>query len=90
MHPRAIGLDLTFEHGGLQWLLLTLQGEYGPAQVWTALGLPGRTEAQFHTQYGMSWSVTSGSGKTVVSLQGFDHMGAGDVDCSKKKPAEKK
>jgi hypothetical protein len=90
VHPRAVALDLTFEHGDLQWLLLTLQGEFSPAQVWTALGLPDRTEAQFHTQYGMPWSVEARAGKTSVSLQGFDHMGAGDVDCSKEKPEEKK
>ena len=85
VHPRATGLALSFEHGDLQGLLLTLEGEYSPAQVWTALGLPGRTEAAFTTQYGVAWSVDSGGGRTSVSLQGFDHMGAGDVDCSKGK-----
>ncbi len=55
-----------------------------------APGMPDRTEAQFHTQRVMTWSVQSGAGKTSVMAIGFDHMGAGDVDCSKGKPAEKK
>ena len=85
VHPRATRLDLSFEHGKLQMMSLTLEGDHTPAQVWTALGMAGRTEEQFHTERVMTWSVESGAGKTYATAIGFDHMGAGDVDCSKGK-----
>jgi len=84
IHPLASTVSLAFEHGKMQAVTITLSGKFSEADVRRAFGLsddrgpPGNI---------MSVSVQDCSlVSTCLLLTGFEHMGAGDVDCSKRAP----
>ena len=87
VHPLATAVDLSWEHGELQQVTLTLRGTLNQAQVRQAFDLPnaGSASTAKLPDNIMAADVESSSpteGLTSVTLLGFDHMGAGDVECS--------
>jgi hypothetical protein len=103
VHPLATDVQLSWEHGELQQVTITLKGTLNEAEVRNAFKLPSAdayqlSEAQQQSmpenlmdssvQY-QTLNSSAGEGPsdpsqglTSVMLTGFDHMGAGDVDCS--------
>lgn len=91
VHPLAKDVELSWEHGELQQVTIVLQGMFDEVEVRKAFKLP-RAEAYTLTEAEqgalpeniMDTSVQAdpSNGLTSVTLTGFDHMGAGDVDCS--------
>ena len=94
IHPLATDIELTWEHGQLQQLTLTLKGTPDAAKVRQAFGLPDAEEAGTpgHSlpENIMSAHVESSpptlpgdasQGSTLITLTGFEHLGAGDVEC---------
>lgn len=94
VHPLATDVELTWEHGQLQQLTLTLKGTLDAAQVRRAFGLPD-TEGSATPEDGLPENIMSAQiesspaslpgegsqGSTSITLTGFEHMGAGDVEC---------
>lgn len=75
-------IDLSWEHGELQMVAVTLAGEYSDQDVRRAFKLPSPAVDKAPADNVMSVDIDHGNrGVTVVSLTGFDHQGAGDVDC---------
>lgn len=74
-------IDLHWEHGDLQAMDLRLRRPATEAQVRELLGLKGS---------GLPPNILSlhveacGKDETCVAVTGFDHMGAGDVDCGER------
>lgn len=91
VHPLAKDVELSWEHGELQQVTLVLKGTFNEVEVRRAFKLP-RAEAYSlsEAEQGalpeniMDTSVQAdpSNGLTLVMLTGFDHMGAGDVDCN--------
>ncbi len=103
VHPLAREIELSWEHGELQQVTVTLEGTLSEAEVRNAFELPLATNhpspetAQRLPENVMDAQVeyplepinsspgklpgTPSPGLTSIVLTGFDHMGAGDVDC---------
>lgn len=77
VHPLAPKVTLTWEHGELQMVTLAFAAPVTEAAVRADLGLPppGATLPANMTRL---WLADDG--KTLM-IEGFDHMGAGDVEC---------
>ncbi len=70
-------LTLAWEGGTLRAVTIELAGQLSAAQARKRLELPDKLPAN-----AAGLDVQScGTGKTCVSLEGFEHVGAGDVDC---------
>jgi len=103
VHPLATDVQLSWEHGELQQVTITLKGTLNEAEVRKAFKLPSAeayelseaeqrsmpenlmdTSVQYQTVNNSAGEGSSdpSQGLTSVMLTGFDHMGAGDVDCS--------
>jgi hypothetical protein len=67
---RFKSLELSWEHGKLQAVVVTLTGKFSETDLRAAFPLPEEASIQ-------DCSLT----QTCIVLIGFDHMGAGDVDC---------
>lgn len=79
VHPLATDIRLKFEHGEMQSVSVTLTGKFSERDVRQAFGLQGDAA---QPQNISSISVQDCSlASTCLVLQGFEHMGAGDVDC---------
>jgi hypothetical protein len=92
VHPLATDVQLDWEHGELQNVTITLKGTWNENEVRRVFKL-----ADTHASNIMSVDVQYPTGpvddsvghkpsdpmhgSTAVMLTGFDHMGAGDVDC---------
>lgn len=75
-------IDLSWEHGELQMVAITVTGEYSDQDVRRAFKLPSPVADKTPADNVMSVDIDHGNrGVTVISLTGFDHQGAGDVDC---------
>lgn len=91
VHPLASAVELSWEHGDLQAVTITLKGIWPEAQVRTAFRLPrasgdhlSAAELDAHAWPAniMDTDVQYPSkDETAVTLTGFDHMGAADVGC---------
>lgn len=91
IHPLAKDVQLSWEHGELQQVTIVLKGTLDEVEVRNAFKLPRAeafklSEAEQGALPGniMDSSVQGdpSTGLTSVMLTGFDHMGAGDVDCN--------
>jgi hypothetical protein len=81
VHPLASDVDLAWEQGQLQQVTITLKGRLTDEQARRALDLPAAGAGDTPDNV-MSIDVQyPDAATTAVSLTGFDHMGAGDVDC---------
>jgi hypothetical protein len=81
VNPLATDVDLAWEQGQLQQVTITLKGRLTEEQARRALDLP---DADSHdTPENVMYIDVQypDAASTAVSLTGFDHMGAGDVDC---------
>jgi hypothetical protein len=79
VHPLAREVLLAFEGGRLQAVTITLAGTFGESDVRRAFGLSGDGDQPENI---ISVSVQDCSPtSTCLLLTGFDHMGAGDVEC---------
>jgi len=72
-------VSLSWEHGELQAVTVALPGHLSEAQARRAVGLPS-PDAGLPENISLA-SVDTCGDDTCVQLQGFDHMGAGEVDC---------
>ena len=80
IHPLATDVRLDFEHGDLRTVAVTLKGKFSESDVLKAFDL---ADDRGRPPNIMSVSVQDCSlVGTCLLLIGFDHMGAGDVDCS--------
>ena len=76
-------MTLSWEHGELQNISITLHGEFSDQAVRKAFSLPPVQGGAYATPNVMRVDIDhSHSGQTVLNLVDFDHQGAGDVDCS--------
>nr|WP_200873903.1 hypothetical protein [Dyella japonica] len=91
VHPLATHIGLSWEHGNLQAVGITLKGTWNEADVRRVFGLPrtaafGLTVAE---QKAHAWPrniMDTGvrfptQDITEVTLTGFDHIGGADVGC---------
>lgn len=77
VHPDISDIDLSWEHGDLQGVSLTLTKKMAEAEVRKILKLP--MNENYPRSNVMSISIQQCSLKaTCVVIQGFDHQGAGD------------
>lgn len=82
VQPQVKDIDLSWEHGELQMVAITVTGEYSDQDVQRAFKLPSPVTDKAPAGNVMSVDIDHGNrGVTVISLTGFDHQGAGDVDC---------
>ena len=80
IHLLASGVSVEFEHGDLRWVSVTLKRKFSESDVLKAFDL---TDERKRPPNIMFVSVQDCSlGGTCLLLTGFDHLGAGDVDCS--------
>jgi hypothetical protein len=80
IHPLAIDVRLDCEHGELRAVAVTLKGKFSESDVLKAFDLSDDRRRRPNI---ISVSVQDCSlVGTCLLLTGFDHMGAGDVDCS--------
>jgi hypothetical protein len=78
VHSLATGVNLAFEHGALQSITVWLHGDFSEQQVLQALGLRAAADRGDNI---MSIRIRPTATGTTLGIDGFDHMGAGDVDC---------
>jgi hypothetical protein len=83
VHPLATQVDIKFEHGNLQGVLIVLRGRFTDQQVRRALGLPddGKLPGNIMSLGIQSSDAGQPEPTTRLLIQGFDHMGGADVDC---------
>ncbi|MGF6110324.1 hypothetical protein [Pseudomonas frederiksbergensis] len=91
VHPLATQVQMSWEHGELQQVTIVLKGTLDEVAVRNAFKLP-RTEAYLLSeaeQGALPENIMDArvqgdpsNGLTSLMLTGFDHMGAGDVDCN--------
>ncbi|MDR3447177.1 MULTISPECIES: hypothetical protein [unclassified Dyella] len=91
VHPLATRVVLSWEHGNLQAVSITLKGTWSEAQVRQAFHLPraAASKLSIAEQKAHAWPQNimdtdvqyPTQGQTAVTLIGFDHMGAADVGC---------
>jgi hypothetical protein len=80
LHPSVRAVELSWEHGDLREVSITLGGELPEPAARALLKLPPKgAPLPEHVQDVRVEAC--GKGVTCVSLTGFDHQGAGDVDC---------
>ena len=82
VHPLIQSIELSWEHGDLQAVDITLNKKLDEQEVRKQFNLPKNDN---HSRPNIrSISIQQCSLKaTCLIIQGFDHMGAGDVDCAK-------
>jgi len=78
--PGVQDIRLTWEHGELQMVVIELKKVMSDHEARAFLKLP-KQDSQLESNV-MSISVQPQRNSTSVLLQGFDHMGSGDIDCS--------
>ena len=82
VHPLAQQVKLSFEHGRLRKIQIVLAGAFTEPQVRQALGLREDGKLPDTVQsLDVDTQTDDGRQQTVVSVYGFDHVGAGDVAC---------
>ena len=78
IHPLATDVGLDFEGGRLRAVTIILHGQFDEATVEQAFGLSD--DALPPNILSVSVQACSADA-TCLQIEGFDHMGAGDVDC---------
>jgi hypothetical protein len=81
IHPLASDVSVDFEHGEVRTVSVRLQGKFSESDVLKAFDLAGDRKRPPNIMF-VSVQDCSRDG-TCLLLTGFDHLGAGDVDCSK-------
>jgi hypothetical protein len=79
VHPLVSEIHLAWEHGDLQEVQVTLTRRLSEPEARKALALPQGRKLPAHVTL---ISIQQCSKKaTCILVQGFDHIGAGEVDC---------
>jgi len=73
VHPQLSGISLSWEHGDLQMIIFSFDGEFKKEQVLNTFGLSQENPPD-------NIYIVNAEDNSLV-LIGFEHMGAGDVDC---------
>jgi hypothetical protein len=73
-------VSLSWEHGELQSVSLELKKKMTPARVRKLFRLPEKMDGTRENVLSVDIQ-DCGKNSTCLEIQGFDHMGAGDVDC---------
>ncbi|MCC6746009.1 MAG: hypothetical protein IT371_00035 [Deltaproteobacteria bacterium] len=79
VHPLATEIRLAWEHGSLQAVSVTLSKRLSEEEVRRAFGLPRKQPLPAHVS-GVHIQACSRRA-TCLMIEGFDHLGAGDVEC---------
>lgn len=80
INPAIKSIDLSWEHGELQSVSLSFKSKLATKKIRHLFKLPVN-ENGVHANI-MSYSIQDcHKSYNCLTLQGFDHMGAGDVDC---------
>lgn len=80
LDPDLTTLELSWEHGELQAATLTFDGVLTKAEAYQRVGLPPAGQPLPENVQAAKVEACS-KATTCLTLTGFDHMGAGDVDC---------
>jgi hypothetical protein len=78
--PGVVDVRLSWEHRNLQSVVVELEGELTEAEARRRLDLPAAGAALPANVQAITVQ-RCGRGRTCVDLVGFDHLGAGEVDC---------
>jgi len=78
--PGVAEIRLSWEHGDLQSVVIVLRGGWSEPDARRRLGLPAAGTALPPNVQSIGVQ-RCGRDHTCVDLVGFDHMGAGDVEC---------
>lgn len=79
IHPKIKALRLSWEHGKLQDLGIVFNGVVTSTEIEEVFGLKLGEQLPANIMYADLQEC--GKGTSCLSLTGFDHVGAGDVDC---------
>jgi hypothetical protein len=80
LDPGLTTVELAWEHGELQHATLTFDGVLTQAEAFQRAGLPpGGAPLPENIQHAKVEACSKAT--TCLTLTGFDHMGAGDVEC---------
>ncbi len=79
IHPKIKSLRLSWEHGELQDLGIVFNGVVTASEIEKVFGL--RLGEKLPANIMHADLQECGKGTSCLSLTGFDHAGAGDVDC---------
>jgi len=80
LDPGLTSVSLSWEHGELQQAMLIFDGVLTQAEAFQRVGLPATGQPlPGNVQHAKVEACSKAT--TCVALEGFDHMGAGDVDC---------
>jgi hypothetical protein len=82
IHPLVTQVDLSWEHGELQAVSLHFKKQLPRAEIIARFHLPNKFSSPDEYQNIMSLDIQNCSpdGNCLI-IQGFEHMGAGEVDC---------
>ncbi|HYV47518.1 MAG TPA: hypothetical protein VFA20_21810 [Myxococcaceae bacterium] len=80
LDPGLTTVELAWEHGELQAATLTFDGVLTQAEAFERVGLPPTGKPLPENIQSANVQACS-KATTCLTLTGFDHMGAGDVDC---------
>ncbi len=79
VHESLQSIDLSWEHGDLQSVSFIFKGKLTESRALKLLRLP---KSGFPSNISRISVQDCSKESTCVLVQGFDHMGSGDVDCS--------
>ena len=86
IHPAIKAIDLNWEHGELQQISINFKRKLSRAEIARMFSLPENFDVpQQKTKFIRIYIQECGSDGNCLGIQMFDHMGAGDVDCSEAK-----
>lgn len=83
IHPKLLSLDLEWEHGDLRSVNISFKKKENPSEIKSMFGLPNNNSSLDSKPNIMSYSIQNcHKDYNCLILEGFDHVGAGDVDCT--------
>jgi hypothetical protein len=82
IHPLARLVSVDYEHGQVRSVFISLDGKFDEDDVLKAFSIPPPGPLRPLNIIQVNLGDHCGPAATCVLVTGFDHMGAGDVDCS--------
>jgi len=81
IHPLIEDIDLSFEHGNLREITITFKDSVEISTVKKIFSLPKSISHYPINVTDINYKPTNPNYTRWLSITGFDHVGAGDVDC---------